>query len=851
MSSSFGRQEHELRTNRTSAESRQAVASVQAETDAALSALFDTGTAGISEVELATGRFTRVNRRFCEMMRREAGELLTMGPRDVIHPDDLATVGPQWIEAMRGSGHWEAEVRHLVSGGGVIWARIGVSVWKRDEHGVPLRCIAVLQDITDSVLASERLRLSEELLRMGQQVGRIGSFSRDLTTGLLSCGAETRHILGLPPGDGPVAPEVWMARLVPEDRERIIATMREAIDRREPELAYEYRIRRFADGCVRHIEVRACYNYDAGRQPVRSIGVAIDVTERKEAEERLHASEMMMRMCMKIGKIGAFRQDLGASRLFECGPETRLLHGLPSGQEPIAQETWVATLVPEDARRIGDEVGSAHAMHLPELSLQYRFRRPGEATVRHMEARAHYDYDHDGRPMTSIGVVIDVTERQQAEQRLAYAARHDALTDLPNRVLFRDRMCELLARSRRGEGFALLCLDLDHFKEVNDTLGHPAGDRLLKEASARFQSVLRDVDMLARLGGDEFAVIQSSVREPKEVAALAWRLLERIADPFFIDGQQVVVGVSIGIAVAPGDGTQYEELLKAADMALYQAKAEGRGRLRYFEPEMNTRLQTRRALQVDLRRALMRSEFELFYQPIVDVSTRRVRGLEALIRWRHPERGLVPPNEFIPLCEEIGLIVPLGAWVLRRACADAIHWPGGLYVAVNLSPAQFSAGNLHELVVATLNESGLSADRLELEITETLLLQRSDLILDILHNLKQLGVRIVMDDFGTGYSSLSYLQTFPFDKVKIDRAFIKDLSGSPKSRAIVRAMAALFKGLQMSTTAEGVETEEQFEAIRRKGCKEAQGFLFSAARCASDVPIMLEQMRSWLTPVAA
>jgi len=439
-------------------------------------------------------------------------------------------------------------------------------------------------------------------------------------------------------------------------------------------------------------------------------------------------------------------------------------------------------------------------------------------------------------------VLLFVAIRIEAEQKLGHFARHDALTGLPNRVLFHERMDAALARARRGEKFALLCLDLDRFKEVNDTLGHPVGDKLLVEVCARLRAQLRETDTLARLGGDEFAIVQSHLTSPNDSSFFAQRLIDSISEPYEIDGHTLVVGVSVGIAVAPEDGEHYEDLFKAADMALYRAKAEGRGAWRWFEPEMNERMQRRRTVEVDLRHALEHNEFELFYQPIVETATRRIKSFEALIRWRHPERGLIPSDSFIPLCEEIGLIAPLGAWVLRQACAEAACWPGSLGVAVNITSLQFPGRKLVETVELALMYSGLAPQRLEVEITETAVLQNAEATLVILRDLKKLGVRIAMVDFGAGYSSLSSLQSFPFDKIKIDRSFTRELDQSRKNDVIVTAMTDLCVGLEICATAEGVETEAQLASLLRRGCGEAQGFLFSRPCPAGDIPALITQM---------
>jgi diguanylate cyclase (GGDEF)-like protein len=451
-----------------------------------------------------------------------------------------------------------------------------------------------------------------------------------------------------------------------------------------------------------------------------------------------------------------------------------------------------------------------------------------------------------------VATYEDVTERRKTERRIAYMARHDALTNLPNRTVLSERMEEVLDHTDHQKEFAVLCLDLDQFKQVNDTLGHAVGDALLRSVAARLLDCVRDTDTVVRLGGDEFAVVQSGVEGREDVAALAQRIVEAIARPFDLDGQQVTIGVSVGIAMAPGHGTTGDKLFKAADVALYRAKADGRGVWRFFETEMDVRLQARRKLEADLREALAKDEFELFYQPIYDLRKSRICGLEALLRWRHPTRGLISPMEFVAVSEEMGLIIPLGEWVLRHACKEASEWPRHVKLAVNVSAAQFRTGNLVQTVSNALAASGLSPRRLELEITESVLLANSEATLSTLHKLRSLGIGISMDDFGTGYSSLSYLHSFPFDKIKIDQSFIRDLQLTDGSGAIVRAVLSLGLSLGMRTTAEGVETTEQLAWLRREGCNEAQGYLFSNAVPQTEIPAVLEKWggpRGWPGPV--
>ncbi len=453
---------------------------------------------------------------------------------------------------------------------------------------------------------------------------------------------------------------------------------------------------------------------------------------------------------------------------------------------------------------------------------------------------------------TILVAVVDVTERKHAEARIAYMAHHDALTDLPNRVLFHERLNELLGRVRRhGENLAVHCLDLDHFKGVNDTLGHPIGDELLKAVAQRLGKCLRDSDMVARLGGDEFAVVQFPLAGPHDASTLATTLIEVVSKPYEVHGHEFVVGASIGIALAPADdGDEADVLLRNADMALYRAKAEGRGTAHFFEPEMDRRIQARRMLELDLRKAFANGEFELFYQPLVNLDTNAISGFEALLRWRHAERGMIAPAEFIPLAEEIGLIVSLGEWVLRKACTEAMHWPNELKVAVNLSPAQFRSRGVVKAVLTALAYSRLPSDRLELEITESVLLGETEANLATLHQLREIGVRISTDDFGTGYSSLSYLRCFPFDKIKIDRSFVSELAERPDCVAIIRAVAGLGMSLGIATTAEGIETREQLERVRAEGCTEVQGYLFSPPRPASEIGKLIAAGRKQEAAVA-
>jgi len=466
-------------------------------------------------------------------------------------------------------------------------------------------------------------------------------------------------------------------------------------------------------------------------------------------------------------------------------------------------------------------------------------RKANEDLERRVEERTSRLVDANQR------LKVEIADRQESQARSQYLAYHDSLTGLGNRLLFKEQLEEALKDvSVTPHPLAVIFLDLDGFKAVNDTLGHSVGDLLLKSVATKLRDILPRTDRIARLGGDEFAILQISATQPGSSIALAEKIIEIIGQPCSIDGHDVTVGASVGIAVSHPGKMNTENFLKSADLAMYSAKSDGRGTYRMFDPEMDAIVQARRILERDMRTALAQDDFRLFYQPLVNLQTRRVTAFEALMRWQHPVRGGVPPAEFIPVAEEMGLIVQLGEWALRQACAEAVGWPDGICVSVNLSPLQFAKGNLVSTVVSALASSGLPASRLELEITETVLLEKSDRNILILNQLRKLGVRISMDDFGTGYSSIGYLRSFPFDKIKIDQSFVRDLMVDEGSLAIVRAIAGLGVSFGMTTTAEGVETEEQMRCLNLEGCIEVQGYLYSKPVPANEIIELLESLAS-------
>ena len=429
----------------------------------------------------------------------------------------------------------------------------------------------------------------------------------------------------------------------------------------------------------------------------------------------------------------------------------------------------------------------------------------------------------------------DITERRLAEDQIRHLAHYDALTNLPNRALFHEKLKQELDRITAGAQLAVLYIDIDEFKSVNDTLGHLIGDELLKSVAASLSRCVAASDFVARLGGDEFAIVQTAVKTPADVTELVRRVFDAIREPYECFGHQVTTDASIGIALAPQHGVDLDQILKNADLAMYAAKSAGRRTYRFFEPAMDAQVKARRKLEMDLRQAITDGALEVYYQPCISLQDNEITGCEALLRWRHSERGMIPPAEFIPIAEDTGLINQLGEWVLTTACAEAATWPDHIKLAVNVSPVQFKSGTLALKIVAALAASGLAANRLELEITEAVLIRDDEAALAILHQLRGIGVRIALDDFGTGYSSLSYLQRFPFDKIKIDRCFVNDIAEPDGSSSIVRAIVNIAAARHMMTTAEGVETRQQQELLRALGCAEMQGYLFSPAQHAAEL----------------
>jgi diguanylate cyclase (GGDEF)-like protein/PAS domain S-box-containing protein len=560
-----------------------------------------------------------------------------------------------------------------------------------------------------------------------------------------------------------------------------------------------------------------------------------DVHERKLAEAALRESEEHYRYTVELSPQIPWIAD-AQGQIITISPRWGNLVGpTPGGTLGMG---WLGAIHPEDVARM--EACWTRSMTSGEqLDVESRIRLR-DGSYRWFRSRAAPRRDEAGQVLRWYGTDEDIHERKLAEQQVSYMAYHDPLTDLANRHLFGRQLEQALTTRRPGEHLALHCIDLDHFKGVNDTLGHVAGDALLRQAAERLRRCVPEGSLLSRLGGDEFAILQTGLKEPDDAATLARRVVEILGQDYQIEQKQAVVGASIGIALVSDEKAAPEDTVRKADMALYQAKADGRATFRFFEPALDKQVRRRQELRAGLRTALDRGELDLHFQPLVRIQTGEVRCFEALLRWQPPSWGAISPAEFIPAAEETGLIMRIGEWALRTACGEAVRWPPFIRVAVNLSPVQFRSPDLLQVVAGALAASSLAPGRLELEITESVLLQDDQASLVILQELRRLGVRIALDDFGTGFSSLGYLLRFPFDKIKIDRSFVSGLPNRRESEAIIRAVVSMSQSLGISVTAEGVETAEQLDALRRLGCDDAQGYLYSQPLPAAELTTLIE-----------
>ncbi|WP_203236184.1 EAL domain-containing protein, partial [Methylobacterium crusticola] len=776
----------------------------------------------------------------------EVFRICGLGPRDeapalaeavaAFHPDDRQRVTDVVERSLATGDGFEFPAR-MVRPDGVVRDVVSRGICTVGAAGAVTAVFGTLMDVTEIRRTERQLREMSSLLETTLESMDQGLVMVDAQGVVRVCNARVVSLLDLPPEMMRAQPLFSAVRRYKLQRGEFTRSQPHVRDQvtwcgieTEPPT---YELER-PDGTV--LEIRTVPLPEGG-----AVRTYTDITERKRAEmalarseAALRQSEERLRFALDSGSDGLWDYDILTGEAW-ISDRWHTMLGYEPGELQVDRHTWVHLVHPEDKTQTLHQMEEHLEGRAPTFEREYRLRRKDGSWGWVLARGKVVARDAAGAPLRMVGTHIDISARKAVESKVTWMAVHDGLTDLPNRNLFRERLNErLLEIRRRGEGCAVLYLDLDRFKAVNDTLGHLAGDALLREIAHRIRSMLRSEDTVARLGGDEFAVLLARAGQHDEVAVVARRLIETVQAPVTLGAQQIEVGVSIGIAFAPPHGNDAETLFKRADLALYRAKAEGRNTFRFFEAAMDEAVEERRRLELDLRLALQRGEFELHYQPILDIASGAITSAEALVRWRHPTRGLVPPGTFIPLAEETGLIVPLGEWVLRAATHDARRWPAHVSVAVNVSALQVRHGHLVRTVRAALEATGLPARRLELEITESALMTDNEHVCEVLHDLRGLGVRIALDDFGTGYSSLSYLRQFPFDKLKIDRSFISGIR-DPETAAIVRAIVALGTSLGMVVTAEGIETPEQFALARAEGCTTAQGYLIGRPCAAGDV----------------
>jgi len=711
--------------------------------------------------------------------------------------------------------------------------RLEVSFGEYDENGES-RFVGIARDMTAQIEAEQRLAASEERFRDFFQNAPIGFISLGPTGLFTSINRAFLTMIGYEWADV-VDRKRWTDLITPKERFRFdkhwkILEMQGEIHDVDYTLVHK-------SGRQIHVRVSSTARRDGRGRILSTRGTVVDVTAEHEANTALQYLNQKYRLLFERNLAGVFRGTL-EGRIVECNDAFARILGYASRDEFLTKSAADPTLDPDERASLYSRLGEAKVLTNVEVTAKQNDGSP----IWLIQNISLVDDDPSGQPMIE-GTIAHSTARKLAEERVSYQARHDGLTGLPNgRMVDEHVRAAMEASTRANRKLAVMFLDLDQFKTVNDTRGHDVGDQLLQLAAWRIQHALRQEDIISRLGGDEFIICASSLRSSEDARVVARKLIEAISRPYLLDGSEIFLTASIGIAMYPEDGTDYGSLLRLADLAMYEAKERGRNRCVFTRKSKSDLAIDRMTLESELRRAVERSELRLHFQPLVDTATRRTVAVEALVRWEHPERGLLLPGEFIPVAERSHLIHDVGAWVLREACRYAASWQEfmpDLRVAVNLSPHQFQDEGLTRLVAATIRDFGLPPQALELEITEGAAMQNPERALDILGALKAMGVRISIDDFGTGYSSLSYLSRFPIDTLKIDSDFVRDIESEGNERAIVSAVIALAHQLELNVVAEGVETEGQSEFLVERRCERMQGFLFSQPRPAEEMEMLL------------
>ncbi len=741
--------------------------------------------------------------------------------RGLLHSEDRRQAEQRLHQAISDHLPLVSEYRIALSTGEIRWIRV-LGNTDYDYQGLPQRLTGICIDITKTKQAEIALQESEERLRLAQSAANIGIWDWDVAHNKTAFNSQYYQLLGLPDGIAHGYDD-FLAMLHPEDRSRLDATVQQALAEGMHDYTIEYRLMRKDDGAMRWLVSKGRFIVEDGR-PLRSYGVVIDITERKQAELALRESEARYRRMFLANPHPMWLYDLETLHFLAVNDAAVAHYGY---SEAEFLTMTIADIRPEeDVPRLIDNLKQLKGDAQRQAVWRHRKK---DGTLIDVEISSHM-LEFEGR-RAKVVLAHDITERKQAEERIHYLANFDPLTGLPNRTQLNDHLKYALSLAKRSNGhLALIFLDLDHFKDINDTLGHSVGDALLIEVAGRLRLMLREEDTVTRLGGDEFILLLPGV-DALGAANVAQKLLDAVVESYLIELHDLTLTASIGIALYPGDGVDLEALCKSADIAMYRAKQEGRQCYRFFTPEMQARSMRNLQLVNALRHALEQEQLQVYYQPQVSMPGGRIIGAEALLRWRHPEFGMVSPAEFIPVAESSGLILPIGEWVLRCAVRQVKAWiddgHAPLIIAVNLSAVQFHHPDLPELVTRILDEEGLPPEYLELELTEGVAMHNPQGAIAVMNNLHERGVRMSIDDFGTGYSSLSYLKKFKVYKLKIDQSFVRDISSNSEDKAIVSAIINLAKSLGLQTIAEGVETAGQLAFLREQGCDEMQGYLFS------------------------
>jgi len=776
-----------------------------------------------------------VNKALCEMTGYTKEELIGCVPPFPYWPDEKhANIEKAFLRVLNGEFD-DIELIFKSKNGKRFPVIVSPSCY-RDEEGRIKYYNATVKDISESKQFENTLRESEKRLSDAQRVGKIGSFTLDLATGLWSGTDMLYPILGIVE-KREYSIQEWVDIIHPDHRDSLATYQLSILDQKIP-FDKEYLIVRQSDGETRWVHSLGELQFDDGGNVIGMIGTTQDITERKIAEDEIRQLAAVVENTAESVMVTdadnhiitvnrAFTDITGYTKDEVLGKDPRILqsgkHDRDFYMELSASINTAGVWQGEiwDRRKNGEIFASWQTI----------------SVIR----------DNDGNVINYVSVFSDISSIKRSQEKLDYLAHHDPLTDLPNRLLFNDRLQHALQRARREEHqLAVLFLDLDHFKNINDALGHPVGDVLLKQSAERITQLLRKEDTVARLGGDEFIILIEEIDEIQDVALMAQKIIETFNEAFTNDKHELHLTASIGISLFPQNGKEYDTLVKNADAAMYRAKEEGRNNYQFYTEALTTEAFERLTLETALRHALERDELVLHYQPQYLLETGKLVGVEALIRWQHPDMGLVPPMKFICLAEESGLIVAIGKWVLHTACAQMQCWLDAGFslkrMAVNLSSMQFQKGDIVETVKSALKESRLSAQQLELEITEGLVMQETERTIELLNKLKDIGVTMAIDDFGTGYSSLAYLKQLPVEKLKIDRSFVRDIPDDPNDEAITRAVIVLGQSLQLEVIAEGIETEAQQEFLKSLGCNEGQGYLYSHPLPAEEFVKLLQKV---------